>query len=120
MEALELDLQHVRDELATAQAEHARLTAKIEGLRAQRDALMRAMAGQLKHPAKADITTFTKDRAIVAVLRQATGPMRIKEIVEAMNATGRTETYNGISVYLDALVKADQVTRIGRGRYVAT
>jgi len=31
--------------------------------------------------------------------------MRIKEIVEAMTAVGRTETYNGVSVYLDTLLK---------------
>src|SRR5262249_31741343 len=112
--------ERVRNELAMTQAEHAQLTAKIEGLQAQRDALIRAIASKPEDPIKADITTFTKDRAIIAVLRQATGPMRIKEIVAAMNATGRVETYNGVSVYLDTLLKAGQVTRVGRGRYVAT
>ena len=119
MKELEIDLQRVRDELAVAQAEHARLAARIEGLLAQRDALIRALASEPGPPAKADVTTFTKDRAIVAILRQSAGPMRIKEIVEAMTAAGRTETYNGVSVYLDTLLKAGRVTRVGRGRYVA-
>ena len=52
-------------------ARQARLTAKLEGLQAQRDALIRAMAAQPEHPAKTDITTFTKGRTIAAVLRQA-------------------------------------------------
>jgi hypothetical protein len=122
MKELEVDLQQVRDELAVAQAEHARLTAKIVGLQAQRDALIRALAGGPEPRAKADVdvTTLTKDQAIVGVLRQAAGPMRIKEIVEAMTAAGRTETYNGVSVYLDTLVKTGQVIRVSRGRYVAT
>jgi hypothetical protein len=77
------------------------------------------MALQPEPPAKADITTFTKDRAIVWVLRQSAAPMRIKEIVDAMTATGRTETYNGVSVYLDTLLKTGRVIRVGRGRYVA-
>src|SRR5262249_9080955 len=119
MKELEADLQRVRDELAKAQAEHARLTARIEGLQAQRDALARAMAIQPDPPPKADITPFTKDRAIVSVLRQSAAPMRIKEIVDAMTATGRTETYNGVSVYLDTLVKSGRVIRVSRGRYVA-
>lgn len=120
MKELEGDLQRVRDELAVALAEQARLTAKIEGLQAQRDSLVRAMASRPEEPrVKADVTTFTKDRAIVSILRQSTGPMRINEIVEAMNAVGRTETYNGVSVYLDTLLKAGQVIRVGRGRYVA-
>ena len=119
MKELEVDLQQVRDELAVTQAEHARLTARIEGLQAQRDALIRALASEPEPRAKADVTTFTKDRAIVAVLRQATAPMRINEIVEAMTAVGRTETYNGVSVYLDTLLKTGRVIRVGRGRYVA-
>lgn len=120
MKELEVDLQRVRDELAVTQAQHARLTAKIEGLQAQRDALIRALASEPEPRAKADIRTFTKDQAIVGVLRQAAGPMRIKEIVEAMTAVGRTETYNGVSVYLDTLVKTGRVIRVSRGRYVAT
>ena len=96
------------------------MTAKIEGLQAQRDALIRALASEPEPRAKADIRTFTKDQAIVGVLRQAAGPMRIKEIVEAMTAVGRTETYNGVSVYLDTLVKTGRVIRVSRGRYVAT
>ena len=119
MKELEADLQRVRDELAEAQAEQARLTARIEGLQAQRDALARAMAIQPEPPAKADVTTFTKDRAIVSVLRQSGAPMRIKEIVDAMTAAGRTETYNGVAVYLDTLLKTGRVIRVGRGRYVA-
>jgi len=119
MNELETDLQRVRDELARAQAEHARLTAKIEGLQAERDALVRAMAIQPEPPAKADITTFTKDRAIVSILRQGGAPMRIQEIVDAMTAVGRTETYNGVSVYLDTLLKTGRIIRVGRGRYVA-
>ena len=112
-------MQRVRDELAEAQAEHARLTARIEGLQAQRDALARAMAIEPGPSAKADITTFTTDRAIVSVLRQSGAPMRIKEIVDAMTAVGRTETYNGVAVYLDTLLKTGRVIRVGRGRYVA-
>jgi hypothetical protein len=47
-------------------------------------------------------------------------PVRVrKEIVEAMNAVGRVETYNGVSVYLDMLLKAGRVIRVSRGRYVA-
>jgi len=45
--------------------------------------------------------------------------MRINEIVEAMVAVGRTETDNGVSVYLDTLLKARRVIRVGRGRYLA-
>lgn len=66
-----------------------------------------------------DLLHTTKDRAIVAVLRASEEPMRIWDIVNTLNAAGRNENYNGISVYLDTLMKQGRIRRVDRGLYGA-
>jgi hypothetical protein len=46
--------------------------------------------------------------------------MRIGDIVRALAAVGRSgENYNGVSVYLDSLLKQKRVERVARGLYKA-
>jgi hypothetical protein len=117
------ELQRVDEELRGARAEHARLGARLRGLTAERDALVGAIenhrASDIGGPPR-DLKELRKDRAIVAILRDATTPMRIAEIVEGLARAGRTnETYNGVSVYLDWMVKQGHVRRVARGLYAA-
>ena len=94
---------------------------EFEGLRAEPDALAAAMTirpvdGNSGDPALVEIT---KDRAIVAVLRSSEAPLRIGQIRDLLNDAGRNEHYNGISVYLDTLLKQGRVRRVDRGLYTA-
>lgn len=55
----------------------------------------------------------------MAVLRSSDEPMRIWSIVYKLHAVGRNESYNGISVYLDTLMKQGRIQRVSRGLYRA-
>src|SRR5205823_528849 len=102
-------------ELAAAQAEHATLTARIEGLRAQEAALRQAIAAEPGHTRREDIVRMTKSDAIVALVDH---PMRIPEVVTALHAAGRPqETYQGVSLYLVDLVTRKRLARLSHGVY---
>jgi hypothetical protein len=121
MSTLNDELKRVLSELGVALSEHARLGARIEGLRAEQAALERAIAASRITEATdepVELASMTKDRAIVAVLAAAGRPLKIGEIVDALQQAGRTgENYNGISVYLDTLLKQGRVERPERGLY---
>jgi hypothetical protein len=120
---LENELDRVEAELAAARVEHARLGAKIDGLKAERDALAEAVRSIPSAAATSvtdDLSGMTKKQAIVAILTRAGQPMRIGEIVKAFHAAGRTgDNYSGISVYLDTMLKEGKVRRVERGLYTA-
>jgi hypothetical protein len=127
MNSLQEELDRVAAELATIEAEHARLGARAEGLRAERDALSRAVAALATSRDKAtsgevpseEIARMVRNDAIVAVLRNAIPtPLRAAGIAEALTATGRTnESPTNVSVYLDGLLKQKRVQRVDRGLY---
>lgn len=115
------ELANLDKKLAEAEAERDRLAARIVGLSAERAALAAAIsanestAGESGLPSLAGVT---KDRAIVALLEDVQEPLRIAEIVTGLEARGRSgESYNGVSVYLDTLLKQRRVTRVERGLY---
>jgi hypothetical protein len=115
-------LERISTQLAAAEAELARIRARVEGLRAERDALTREIAS-LNPTAAAiiaeDIPRMTKADAIVAVLRNAKPrPLRTAGIVEALQKAGRAnEVAQNVSVYLDGLLKQGRVVRVARGEY---
>jgi hypothetical protein len=118
--SLEEDLAAVEDDLRAKRLEAVRIGARIEGLVAQRDALMAAIQQTVSTATAAsdlELALGTKDRAIIEILRRSAAPMRIPDIVRGLNAVGRSETYNGISVYLDNLLKQGRVERVSRGLY---
>jgi len=110
------ELTRVEAELAEAQVEHATLTARIEGLKAQQTALRQVLAAENGHGASQDeIVRMTKSDAIVAVVDR---PMRIDDVVEALHAAGRDqENYMPVSLYLGELVKKRRLVRIRHGVY---
>jgi hypothetical protein len=56
--------------------------------------------------------------AIIAVLDKAGRPMRIREIVDALHAAGRTwERNTDIQFYLSNLKKKERVVWVDRGVY---
>lgn len=121
MEPLKKELDRVTAELAAAEADLARIGARAEGLRAERDALTRAVAAVQPTPAPTTeaIATMVKADAIVAVLRAAKPrPLRAQGIVDALHQAGRTnEVAANVSVYLDSLLKQGRVVRVARGEY---
>lgn len=121
MSDLDSELARVRDELAEARVQEIRLAARITGLEAERDALMTALSRpSAAPPGTLALASMTKDRAIVAVLEASPRPLKIGEIVDALHDAGRpAEQYNGVSVYLDTLLKQGRVQRPERGLYTA-
>jgi hypothetical protein len=121
--ALEDELRRVETELDAARIEYARVGARIDGLTAERDALAAAIRTIPSGPAAqqtGNLARMTKKQAIVAILSRADDAMRIGDIVRALGAAGRTgDNYNGISVYLDSMLKEGKVRRVGRGLYTA-
>jgi hypothetical protein len=119
---LEEDLQRVEVDLASAEAELARLGARVEGLRAEREALIRAISSFGQDGAASidqDVAGMVKADAIVAVLRRAKPqPLRTDGIVNALHKAGRpAEVKANVSVYLDSLLKQGRVLRVTRGEY---
>lgn len=121
MDNLKKELERVTAELSEAEAEQARLGARIEGLQAQRHALTRAIASLSSAGASTanEIASMVKADAIVAVLRNAKPrPLRTRGIVEALHRAGRkNEVAQNVSVYLDGLLKQGRVIRVARGEY---
>ncbi|CRK56009.1 hypothetical protein [Alloactinosynnema sp. L-07] len=123
MNPLEKDLERIGIDLAAVEADLARLNARAEGLRAERDALARAIASpeSSAESLTSEIADMVKADAIVTVLRNAKPqPLRAAGIVEALHKGGRTnEVAAHISVYLDSLLKQGRVIRVSRGEYTA-
>jgi hypothetical protein len=120
MATLKEDFDRVSSELDEALADHAVLSARIEGLVAHRAALQRALDEAAKQPVQQprDLKSLDKTAAIIEVLGNADHPMRIQEIVDAMRAAGREdEEYNTVSIYLGNLVNNRRVERPQRGLY---
>ncbi|MFF2659698.1 hypothetical protein ACFVUH_20335 [Kitasatospora sp. NPDC058032] len=111
------DLEQVEKELRAAQREWDLLGARIEGLKAQREAL-RKLARAPFVPGE-EIQDLTKSDAIVTILRASHKPMTLGEIARAMTDAGKKTTSNGASVYIDTLLKAGRVVRVQRGHYRA-
>ena len=66
------------------------------------------------------LSEMKKDEAIVVeVLKGWGSPLRIGQIVKRLKQAGRNEHYNGVSVYLNTLLKQGRVRRVGHGLYVA-
>jgi hypothetical protein len=117
---LTTDLKRVDTDLLAAKLEAARLRARIEGLQAEREALAAAMEPTATSADQVGPSRprGTKASAILRVLAASEEPMRIAQIVEAMKGQGwPTENYNGISVYLDSMLKRKSVRRADRGLY---
>jgi hypothetical protein len=110
------ELARVEAELVAAQVEHATLTARIEGLKAQQTALREALAAGNGHSASnEEIMRMKKADAILAVVDR---PMTINEVVKALHAAGRgSEAYMPVSMYLGDLVKYKRLKRIRHGLY---
>jgi hypothetical protein len=117
---LDSELKNVDTELAALRLEQARLNARVEGLRAERDALAEAIRPVDTGSDGPPLAEMKKDEAIVAVLKGSGSPLRIGQIVKRLKLSGRNEHYNGISVYLNTLLKQGRVRRVGHGLYVAT
>src|SRR6516164_5288995 len=91
--------------------------AKIAGLRARREALTRALSGMGGHDAKADITRPRTD-AIVGVLMAADTEMTIKDVIAALQDSGReNETYDNVAADLAYLADRGRIVRLRRGVY---
>jgi hypothetical protein len=119
--SLEGDVEKLNKELESLRLEAARLSARIEGLQAERDALGTAVARQSKVPDngenRSDLRRLTIGQAIVEVLRCSPEPMRIREIVDALTSAGRYANYSSVSVGLQVLLRQERVRRVDRGLY---
>ncbi|NEC67370.1 hypothetical protein [Streptomyces sp. SID9727] len=115
MDPLHGDLEQVEADLREAELEHQRLGVRIEGLRAQRDALRRIAQTPTRLEQK--LQSLTKAEGIVAILRASPEPMTLGQIAEAMTAAGKLTNNNGASVYIDGLLKEGRVVRVRRGLY---
>ncbi|MFD3999799.1 hypothetical protein [Streptomyces rubiginosohelvolus] len=115
MDPLSSDLEQVENDLREAELEYQRLGVRIEGLRAQRDALRKI--AQMPTQLEQKVQAMTKAEGIVAVLRASSEPMTLGQIAEAMTAAGKVTNSNGASVYIDGLLKEGRVVRVSRGLY---
>ncbi|MEU8925328.1 hypothetical protein AB0D10_31070 [Kitasatospora sp. NPDC048545] len=111
------DLERVDKELLEAERERDLLGVRIEGLKAQREALRKLTEAPLVQGD--EIRDLTKADAMVKILQASTRPLTLGEIARAMTAAGRKTNSNGASVYIDALLKAGRVVRVQRGQYRA-
>ncbi|MGW6557603.1 hypothetical protein [Streptomyces hydrogenans] len=109
------DIAQVEKELSEAEREYARLGAHIEGLKAKREAFKKLSAA----PADLDsgIEDLTKAEAIIRILRVSPIPMSLGDIADALTAAGKQANRNGVSVYIDGLLKAGRVVRVARNQY---
>ncbi|MFE6494751.1 hypothetical protein [Streptomyces sp. NPDC057748] len=110
------DLARVEKEILDVERERNRLSARLEGLKAERDALEKLNAGMDDHGSIADLT---KADAMVKILKESSTPMSLGEIADAMTTAGKKTNKNGASVYIDGLLKSGRVARVSRNQYRA-
>jgi hypothetical protein len=114
---LSSELEQVRSELAAAEVEYASIGAKIAGLKARREALTRALSGMGGHAGKIGIARPRTD-AIVDVLMGADAEMTIKDVIAALQDSGReNETYDNVAADLAYLADRGRIVRLRRGVY---
>ncbi|MEU8927586.1 hypothetical protein AB0D10_42900 [Kitasatospora sp. NPDC048545] len=111
------DLERVEKELREAEREWGLLGVRIEGLKAQREALRKLVETSVVP--EVEVQDLTKADAMVKILEASAKPMTLGEIAEAMTAAGKKTNSNGASVYIDGLLKAGRVIRVQRGQYRA-
>jgi hypothetical protein len=114
---LRSELEQVGSELAAAEAQHASISAKIAGLRAQQEALTQALSGTGEHGGQASIAKPRTD-TIVDVLTAADTEMTIKDVIAALRGKGREhETYDNVAADLAYLADRGRIARLRRGVY---
>jgi hypothetical protein len=118
------DLKELDKELDSLRLQSARLSARIEGMQAERDALAAVVPRQSTEvgdrPNDSDLRRLTSGQAIVEVLRRSSPePMRIREIIDALTSAGRYANYSTVSVGLQGLLGQNLVLRVDRGLYMA-
>lgn len=126
-EALQQELGRITAELESAEAEAIRLQARIQGMRAEREALAAALATQRQDldsndqdaPVRLDAIK-KRTEAIGALLRRTGRAMSIDEVREALDAEWREpSTYAVVASTLNLLHRTGRISKVGRGRYVA-
>ncbi|MFG2825810.1 hypothetical protein ACGFX4_41070 [Kitasatospora sp. NPDC048365] len=111
------DLARVETELSEAERDRDLLGVRIEGLKAQREALRKLV--EVSPVPEQSLQDLTKADAIVKILQASEKPMSLGEIADAMTGAGKKTNSNGASVYIDGLLKAGRVVRVQRGQYRA-
>jgi chromosome segregation ATPase len=119
------ELERLNSDLAEAEDESIRLTARISGLRAQRDALAAALAAArpsdagTEEPLRLDAIK-KRTEAIETLLRHAGTPMSIDEVKDALNESWHdTSEYPVVASTLNLLHRTGRISKVARGRYVA-
>jgi capsule polysaccharide export protein KpsE/RkpR len=121
---LEEELAEVEHALDEAEAEALRWAARVEGLRAQLDALRRAVELSEKREQRAtavpDLRLLNRTAAIEEVLRLNKSPLSIHEVIDALTAGRRDgDEYSVVAATLQQLLNQGRVDRPARGRYTA-
>lgn len=114
MDDLTEDLDRAKDELASLERQHARLSARVAGKRAEVARLQESIAAERRSGLPASRTD-----AIVAVLSRAAGPMSPAEVTTALKDAGRADELRSVTATLTHLMRSSRVIRQGRGRYLA-
>ncbi len=122
---LENELTAVEEALAKAESEALRWTARAEGLRAQLDALRRAVELSEKRDLQGgdvvpDLRHLNRTAAIEEILQLSRSPMGIHEVIKALQSGGREgDHYAVVAATLQQLLNQGRVERPVRGRYSA-
>ena len=121
---LAAELADVERALVEAEAEGLRWRARAEGLRAQLDALRRAVDLSDKRERQGgtmpDLRLLNRTAAIEEVLRLSKSPLSIHEVIDALAAGGRDgDHYGVVAATLQQLLNQRRVERPLRGRYTA-
>jgi hypothetical protein len=121
MDALRSELDQVSSELGASRVQYASLGARIAGLEAQQQALVRALAhhGHAAGGAEIAVPRYRTD-AIVAVLEASGTEMSIHDVIDGLANMGRPgETYDNVGADLAYLVERGRADRARRGVYMA-
>jgi hypothetical protein len=116
MGILDSEAERVTADLVEAEAELARIKARVDGLRAEQSALRCAATV----PAEADdLAGMWKSDAIVVVLHRAKPyPLCAEAIVDALHLGGRVEELPaGLPAFLNGLLRQGRIIRSGPGEY---
>ncbi len=108
------DLARIEKEILEVERQRNLLTARLDGLRAERASVEKLNAAPAD---RGSIDDLTKADAIVKILRESSRPMSLGGIAKAMTAAGKPTNNNGASVYIDGLLKAGRVVRVERNQY---